>query len=106
MGLRAGLTYHFNISRKLRLQDPLKITDEYTTINKRVSKWIEDDPLLLWHLIYDKSVKKSCSLSLCRDALAVLKERIKVLKPELLEEVSRRRVCHSRTAQLSRVTGT
>lgn len=93
MGVMTGYTRHFSISDKLRINDPLAVTDEHGfTVTKRIIRWIEDDPVRLWHLIYDSSVSKSCSPSLCYDALNLLKQTIQEVKPELLVELERKKL--------------
>ncbi len=91
MGTEAGLTYHFTISGKLRCQDPLTITTQETTVKKRVQTWIEEDPNLVWLLVYGKGVQKSTKLSLCRDALTLLKTKIAEVNPSLLVELDKRK---------------
>ncbi|MBN2682814.1 MAG: hypothetical protein JXR58_09925 [Bacteroidales bacterium] len=51
----------FNISYKLRLQDPLSlyIDDSGTKIFKRVDAWIKDDPLRLWNVINSDNLRKA-----------------------------------------------
>jgi hypothetical protein len=94
MGISAGLTYRFNISPKLRPEDPLTINTEEQIVTKSVKQWIKDDAELIWHLIYDKHFKKSCSLSLCYNSLKLLTDKLKNTNPELLAEVQRRREVH------------
>jgi hypothetical protein len=87
MGINAGITYHFVLSSKLRCADPLTIFIDNIPVSKRVYRWIEEYPELIWSLIYNGKATNPRSLSLCRDALDLLKSRIMLLRPELLDEI-------------------
>lgn len=94
MGTTAGLTRVFNISAKLRLQDPLTISINGITTSKRVSKWVNEDPMLVWKLLYGKTPKGSTSLSLASDSLKALKNQVQKICPEALTELEARKKAH------------
>ncbi len=49
--MRNKMTTEFNISSKLRLQDPASIVVNNIKITKQVTTWIKDSPLPLWEAV-------------------------------------------------------
>lgn len=94
MGTRAGLTKEFNISAKLRLKDPLILSENGLPVSKRLGTWIKDNPFKIWELVYGETPRGQKSLSLASDALLALKSEVKKSCPQLLEHVKTRRKAH------------
>lgn len=94
--VKRGYTSTFNISRELRLQDPVAITQGDRKTVKRVSKWIEENPLALWELLHTKSAPGK-SITLVRTAFAELKKVIRENHPEAYEENEKKRQAHMET---------
>ena len=94
MGTAAGLTRVFNISEKLRLQDPLSITISGINTCKSVRKWVNDEPMTVWELLYGKTPKGSAHLSLASDSLRALKTNVQKICPEALTELEARKKAH------------
>jgi len=74
------------VYKKLRLNDMLKWKGQFV----RVDYMINNHPLELWKMIY-KPKKGHNKISLETRAYQTLKTKINKIKPELLEEVNRKR---------------
>ncbi|GAA4270034.1 hypothetical protein [Hyunsoonleella aestuarii] len=77
------------ISKKIRLNDIIKWKDNYV----RIDFMIDRHPFELWNMIY-KPKKGHNKVSLESRAYQTLKIEISKIKPELLEEVKRKRKMH------------
>ena len=71
------MTSEFNISSRLRLQDPALLIINNERIYKRVSAWIKENPLELWIATRTKGVK------LVRNAHFELKAAIEKLHTDV-----------------------
>lgn len=80
--------HNIHISKDRRLQDSAPIRINGTTYSRKVSYWIEVDPLRLW------LANKLQKLSLSRDAYAKLKAKITELYPELINHSNLRKIVH------------
>jgi len=74
------------VYKKLRLKDILKWKNRYV----RVDFMIDNHPLELWNMIYNR-VKGQDRISLENRAYKSLKNEVNKLKPEWVEEVNRKR---------------
>jgi hypothetical protein len=79
------------VSGKLRLWDSLTISIDDKNVTKKVSDWIDDDPMRIFTMLYGKVDKTSQRISLASDSFTKLK--LKMAK-HLLEEVATRRQVH------------
>jgi ACT domain-containing protein len=79
MGVKAGITRHFNISKKLRLGDKATIFSEGIKLTLKVDEWINRKPEYLYRAVHTGEA------SLTRDAHYKLKQAISKSHPELLE---------------------
>lgn len=80
------MTSEFNISSRLRLQDPAMLIINNERIYKRVSAWIKENPLELWIATRTKGVK------LVRNAHFELKAAIEKLHPAVFLENEKRKL--------------
>lgn len=79
MGITAGVTTHFNISRKLRLVDKATIYVQDIKVRLKVDEWIKQAPADLYRAAH------TGVLSLTRDVHHKLKQVIIIKHPELIE---------------------
>jgi hypothetical protein len=96
MGLFANNPREFNIDKKLRLQDPLKLLVDNKLISHSIRKWIDQDPVRIWiklfqpskyYTLYNITSGKECHrISLCSNSYAELSKVIKMKRPDLFRE--------------------
>ena len=101
MGLIAKRPAEFNIDMKLRPQDPLILFIDGERISKSVASWIEIAPNRIWDKIYGSAEyggmynvpvgKEVPKLSLCSNALSLLKKAIEKSSPDRIEALEKRK---------------
>lgn len=100
-GLYAHNPTEFNIDKKLRPQDPLKLIVNGKECTHNMKKWLEVDPIRIWIKLYKPqeyfSIYNSTpgletsKLSLCHNTHKSLVAAIKKVKPELIEELKQKK---------------
>ncbi len=85
------------VSKKLRLNDIFKWKDRYV----RVDFMIDNHPLDLWNMIYNKE-KGQNSISLEERAYRSLRSQVTKLKPELIEDLNNKKKQHRDLKNLKR----
>lgn len=79
------------VSGKLRLWDYLTISIDDKNVTKKVSDWIDDDPMRIFTMLYGIVDKTNQRISLASDSFTKLKLK---MPKYLLEEVAARRQVH------------
>jgi hypothetical protein len=105
VNLERGLFAHnpteFNIDKKLRPKDPLKLLIDGKLLSKNIEGWITADPVRLWLKIYKPKIYWTIyrdplklevrRLSLCKNSHEALVNAVKRVQPELIEEVEEKK---------------
>ena len=77
------------VYKKLRLKDIIKWKGSYV----RIDSMIDNHPLDLWNMVYNKE-KRQNSISLDARAHRALKIQVTKLKPELIEDLNNKKKQH------------
>jgi hypothetical protein len=105
MGLSLIHPKEFNIDRKKRLQDPLLMWVNGQLLSKSVETWINQDPVRVFFKLYKPEEysknyhsfpKAEATLSLCYNAIKLLKQKIQSVRPDLLEDLAQRKLLYTK----------
>lgn len=86
VGLRSGVTRHFNFSQKRRLFDPVVCLVRNESISKSVESWIKEDPLLLFSFVYQEG-----KIELAKGAHSLLMDALQKDYPAYYQQIQSRK---------------
>jgi hypothetical protein len=84
MGIAAGNTRIFNISKKLTLINSLQLSVNNDVQSHSMREWIKNNPRLIWEHVYGY---KKPRVSLARDSHGYLMQLLKEKHPDLYKEI-------------------
>lgn len=97
MGLSLNSPRVYNINHKLTLKDPYCIKIGSESFTRSIQKWIEQDPKLVWCILYRSykfyyiDVEIVRPMSLASDAYRHLKRIIEKQNPELIRQLEQKK---------------